>query len=203
MAPHTLPDVQYDHSAPEPNIQADVDARFAGDRMRAAIVRRGDAVKHREGDATFEALVSPSKNSTQLSAWRIELGPGANGRPHSVDREEIVLVVEGRLRVDLDGTRADLGAGDGFLAAPGSRFSLSNPTERSAIAWSTAIVATYDDGSRNIRTRSSRGIPSRWRPSPPRPREPARTTTSASLASTAATSPDPRAGQGLVLERDP
>jgi hypothetical protein len=56
------------------------------------VLRPADAVRHEVHGASFHALVAPSRGSTELCAWRLEVPPGQVGAPHRPSREEVLLV---------------------------------------------------------------------------------------------------------------
>jgi quercetin dioxygenase-like cupin family protein len=77
-------------------------------------------------DALPKEYVTPKHSAAYgelLTGRRIELGRlsfkrGEGARPHQHPQEQIMYVVRGRLRVELDGEVAELGAGDAFHALP-------------------------------------------------------------------------------------
>jgi len=64
---------------------------------------------------TFRPLAVPSRGSTDLAVWLVEVAPGAISEVHSMDREEIFVVQRGRLVADVGGRHCDVGVGDALI----------------------------------------------------------------------------------------
>ncbi|MEU4216959.1 cupin domain-containing protein [Actinoplanes sp. NPDC026623] len=114
------------------------------------VLREQDAVAHRLHGATFNSYVAPSSGSTQLCAWRLEVGAGTTGVPHRVSREEVLLIVSGEVTATIDGIVTALRAGEVAFVPAGAMFGLDNPSGAPATAWVTTSVgfeATLPDGS--------------------------------------------------------
>jgi quercetin dioxygenase-like cupin family protein len=109
-----------------------------------------EAVVHEMHGTRFESCVSPALGSRELCAWRTELPPGAQGPTHRVSREEVFLLLSGRLELSIDGETRTLTPGDAAVAPPGSSIGLANETEEPARMWVTTsigLTATMADGS--------------------------------------------------------
>lgn len=112
------------------------------------IHRRGEAVQHRLHGSVFHSYVSPSAGSAELCAWRLEIAGGTAGVRHRVGREEVFLLLSGRIRVYLDGVVEEMAAGDVLRVPVGSEFGIES--DEDAEAWVTTSVgmeATLPDGS--------------------------------------------------------
>ena len=48
-------------------------------------------------------LAAPSRGASETCVWKLALAPNTPGTPHSVDREEIFVVLAGRATVVLGG----------------------------------------------------------------------------------------------------
>jgi mannose-6-phosphate isomerase-like protein (cupin superfamily) len=79
------------------------------------VVHAADAVVHELHGSVFASYAAPATGSHELCAWRLEVPAGSNGVPHTVSREEILLVLDGTLQVTLTG-----GAESGGGVAPGA-----------------------------------------------------------------------------------
>ncbi|BCJ41817.1 cupin [Actinoplanes ianthinogenes] len=115
-----------------------------------AIHRQSEAVTHRLHGSVFHSYVSPSAGSEQLCAWRLEIAGGTAGVRHRIDREEVFLVLAGKVRVFLDGVVEEITAGDVLRVPVGAEFGLDNPGPDPAAVWVTTSVglkATLPDGS--------------------------------------------------------
>lgn len=114
------------------------------------IVRDRDAVRHRLHGSTFHSYAAPATGSRELCAWRLEVPPGTVGAPHRVSREEVFLILGGRLTVTLDGVTSDLKPGDVLLVPAGAELRADNLSGGVVTAWVTTSVglqATMTDGS--------------------------------------------------------
>jgi quercetin dioxygenase-like cupin family protein len=77
---------------------------------------------------SVRGLAAPSRGSEQTCVWQLTPPPGTPGTRHSVDREEIFVVLDGQAHVEVDGAAAaTLTAGDTLIVPPDRAFSLSNP----------------------------------------------------------------------------
>ncbi|GIF03658.1 cupin domain-containing protein [Actinoplanes siamensis] len=115
-----------------------------------AVRKHGDAVRHRLHGAVFHSYVSPRAGSEELCAWRLEIAPGTAGIPHRVGKEEVILVLTGRIHVHLDGAVEQLDPGDVLRVPAGAEFGVDNRGPETAEAWVTTSVgleATLPDGS--------------------------------------------------------
>lgn len=124
------------------------------------VVRAADATVHDMHGARFNSYASPSRGTGELCAWRVDLPPGSDGVPHTVSREEVMLVLSGTLHVRLtDGpggpedppTIMPGRAGDVFVVPAGATVRVSTPDGEGASAWvttSAGLEATLPDGSR-------------------------------------------------------
>jgi quercetin dioxygenase-like cupin family protein len=77
--------------------------------------------------ATFTGLASPSRGARETSMWRASLAPGTPATEHSLDREEVIVVLAGRGVASLGGVEHEVGAGDAIVVPPHQAFSLANP----------------------------------------------------------------------------
>ncbi|CAN5853826.1 cupin domain-containing protein [soil metagenome] len=75
---------------------------------------------------TVTGFASPSRGARETSTWRLVIAPGAPGATHSVDREEIFVVLDGTAHATLGDQRLDLTAGDTLIVPANTPFSLSN-----------------------------------------------------------------------------
>jgi quercetin dioxygenase-like cupin family protein len=114
------------------------------------IVRTDQAVEHRLHGSTFRSFAAPASGSSELCAWRLEVAAGSRGVEHRVSREEIFLLLSGRLTVTLDGESSVLAPGEIALVPAGAEFRVDNESGAPAVAWVTTSVglqATLPDGS--------------------------------------------------------
>src|SRR5258708_2640820 len=93
------------------------------------VIRRPEAptfaVDHAR--ASFVGLAAPSPGSQETSVCEVTVPAGEQGVTHSLDREEIFVVLVGRAVADVDGAAYELAAGDCLILPAQQSFSLSNP----------------------------------------------------------------------------
>lgn len=114
------------------------------------VVRPPEATTFELHGSRFVSYAAPSRGSRQLCAWRLEVPAGLQGVAHRPTREEIVLVLDGELRVTLDGVRSELHRGDVALVPADSELRV-DAGPPGATAWVTTtpgIEAVTGDGSR-------------------------------------------------------
>ncbi|PZS32276.1 MAG: cupin domain-containing protein [Pseudonocardiales bacterium] len=113
------------------------------------VVRSTDAVEHHVHGSTFSSFVAPSRGSAQLCAWRLSVPADVSGVPHRPNREEVLLILDGTVRITVDGQAAELTAGDVAVVPAGSELCLdSGPAGASAWVTSTSgLEAVMPDGS--------------------------------------------------------
>lgn len=115
-----------------------------------SVIRPADAVDYYVHGSTFSSYATPSRGSTQLCAWRLTVPPALAGAAHRPSREEILLVLEGELRITLDGAPTDLQPGDVALVPAGSELRVDSGAA-GASAWVTTtpgLEAVMTDGTR-------------------------------------------------------
>jgi quercetin dioxygenase-like cupin family protein len=81
---------------------------------------------HQLGGARFTSLATPSRGSTETSIWQVEIEPSSPPTPHTVNREEVFVVLAGTAMVELDGVAGAAHAGDAIVVPAGVPFALSN-----------------------------------------------------------------------------
>lgn len=79
-------------------------------------------------------LAAPSRGSRELCTWHVVMQPGADGPLHRCDRELVVNVLEGTVRVTVDGIDTDIPAGDAFIIPANSDRKVGNPFEIVAVS---------------------------------------------------------------------
>jgi quercetin dioxygenase-like cupin family protein len=74
--------------------------------------------------ATITGLASPSRGCSDTAAWRVRFEPGHASPRHSLDREEVFVVLSGALTADY-GDRSETAPAGGALIVPaGAPFAL-------------------------------------------------------------------------------
>lgn len=114
------------------------------------VYREAEASLSETHGSRFLSYVAPARGSSQLCAWRLEIPAGLQGVAHRPTREEVLLVLDGELRVTLDGLRSELHSGDVALVPAGSELCV-DAGPAGATAWVTTtpgLQAVLADGSR-------------------------------------------------------
>ncbi len=114
------------------------------------IARPADAVTFETHGSRFDSYFRPANGSSQLCAWRLTVPADLQGVPHRPSLDEIVLVLEGELRITLDGVHATLHSGDVALVPANSEFQVdAGPAGASAwITTTPGLAAVTADGRR-------------------------------------------------------
>ncbi len=111
------------------------------------IIRGHEAPQFELPGVSFTAYAAPSRGSAQLCTWQITVAADQEPAPHTLDRDETFLVLEGQLRVTPDGD--DLGPGDVAVVPAGRTILVVNPGSapaRAYVAISAGFTATTADG---------------------------------------------------------
>jgi quercetin dioxygenase-like cupin family protein len=96
---------------------------------------------------TARPMAVPSRGSSELAIWHLEVEPGLRGEEHTVDREEVFVVRTGRLSGTLGGEPCEAGPGDALIVPPGVPFRLRNDEGESAhvlVCTSAGVRATLN-----------------------------------------------------------
>ena len=71
--------------------------------------------------ATMRTLVTPSTSpAMDMAVWRTELPAGVAGPKHTIDGDQLIVVVSGTVSVGLGDTAHEVNAGDAFLLPGGA-----------------------------------------------------------------------------------
>ena len=102
------------------------------------------------GGLEIRYLVDGVESGTATGMFELTVAPGAKVPPaHShTENEEIVYVLEGKLRYSVDGEQRDLGPGERMHTPKGSVHAFSNPHDVTAKA---LIMLTPDIGAQYFR----------------------------------------------------
>ncbi|MGX4693081.1 cupin domain-containing protein [Streptomyces sp. JNUCC 63] len=104
------------------------------------VVRPSDAVTHEIHGARFVSHAAPRTGAEELCAWRGEIPAGTRAPAHTVNREEILHLLDGELLITVDGRTDRITAGDTVIVNVGATLTVENPTERTAVSWVTTSV---------------------------------------------------------------
>jgi mannose-6-phosphate isomerase-like protein (cupin superfamily) len=105
------------------------------------IIRAAEAPRFQLPGVEFTGLAAPSRGSAGLCTWKLTVDPGVGGgEPHTLDRDEVFMVVNGTVQLAPDGEK--LGPGDAAVVPAGEPIALTNLGEESAELY-VAIVAGF------------------------------------------------------------
>jgi mannose-6-phosphate isomerase-like protein (cupin superfamily) len=98
----------------------------------------------------FTGLASPSRGSADLCTWLLTLEPGLTSpEPHTIDRDEVFMVLAGAIRLAPEGDR--VADGDVAVVPAGTPIQIANVGDGRAevvVAIPSGFTATAADGSR-------------------------------------------------------
>ncbi|WP_329001995.1 cupin domain-containing protein [Kribbella sp. NBC_00709] len=95
------------------------------------VIRAAEAPRFQLPGVEFTGLAAPSRGSAGLCTWKLTVEPGHGGdAPHTIDRDEVFMVLSGTVQVTLDGDK--LGPGDAVVVPAGEPISLTNLGEGKA-----------------------------------------------------------------------
>ena len=84
-------------------------------------IRLDDARTTETPAATMRTYASPTTPMpADVAVWRTEMAAGASGPLHTVDTDQVVVVVRGRLSAEIDGSRSQVPAGDSVVLPAGA-----------------------------------------------------------------------------------
>ncbi|MFL6142609.1 MAG: cupin domain-containing protein [Labedaea sp.] len=113
------------------------------------VIRYADAPRFELPGVEFVGLAAPSRGSADICTWRLVVAPNrAEPEPHTLDQDEIFMVVSGAVRVTPDGP--ELGQGDTAVVPARSPIQLVNTGTGPAeliVAIRAGFVGTMPDGS--------------------------------------------------------
>lgn len=100
---------------------------------------------------TFRPLAVPSRGSSELAIWALDVAPGARSEPHSMDREEVFVIISGSIAATVDGQEVLAGPGDAIVVPPHAELQLGNASAdkpaRVTAATSVGMIATLGGNS--------------------------------------------------------
>jgi mannose-6-phosphate isomerase-like protein (cupin superfamily) len=76
------------------------------------------------GEASITGLASPSRGARDTAAWRIRLNPDHPSPVHSLDREEVFIVLEGALTARFEDHEETAPAGGALIVPARVEFSI-------------------------------------------------------------------------------
>jgi quercetin dioxygenase-like cupin family protein len=97
--------------------------------MPETVIRHEHAPRFGDAGTAITGYASPTRGSATVSAWKVELQPGASSPDHELTHGEAFLVLSGRATFDVEGRRHVLAAGDAICVPPDTEFRLANEDE--------------------------------------------------------------------------
>jgi quercetin dioxygenase-like cupin family protein len=97
-----------------------------------------DAARHETPNAVMRTLAAPSTGSAELAVWEVTMRTGQRGPVHTVDREQVWLVLAGRLRARIADETSVAEAGDTLVVAAGAERQIAADADLTAIISSPA-----------------------------------------------------------------
>ncbi|OZM69980.1 cupin [Amycolatopsis antarctica] len=97
---------------------------------------------------TFRSLAVPSRGTTELAVWTLEVAPGAVSERHTVSREEVFLLHAGEIVAEIGGVEYRPGPGDAVILPPDTPGRLANhggTTARLTVCTSRGIRGTIGE----------------------------------------------------------
>ena len=85
------------------------------------LVTGESAVARSFGGFEFRSLAVPSRGSTEIALWTVDVPEGGDGTPHRASKEEVFYVLSGS--VTIQGQTAS--AGDAIVVPPAVSFALA------------------------------------------------------------------------------
>jgi mannose-6-phosphate isomerase-like protein (cupin superfamily) len=112
------------------------------------VTRGSDAETFELPGVRFASLAAPRLGSDQICLWQLTVDAGLDTpQAHTIDRDEVFVVIDGRVRLTPQG--AELNAGDAAIVPAGSPIQLTNPGAGPAVlhvAIQAGFTATMADG---------------------------------------------------------
>jgi quercetin dioxygenase-like cupin family protein len=112
------------------------------------VIRAAEAPTFEIPGVRFTSLAAPALGSPETCVWQLTVDAGFTSDPHTLDHDEIFVVLDGRVRLTPDGP--ELGAGDAGVVPAGEPIALANSADRPArlqVAIRAGFTATMADGS--------------------------------------------------------
>jgi quercetin dioxygenase-like cupin family protein len=88
------------------------------------VVSPTDAPTFDVGNAIVTGLASPSRGASDTAAWRIQFNSDAPSPKHSLDREEVFVVLEGAITASFADREETAEAGGALIVPANEEFSL-------------------------------------------------------------------------------
>jgi mannose-6-phosphate isomerase-like protein (cupin superfamily) len=91
-----------------------------------SVIRSNDAPVFEVPGFSIHALSAPSRGAAELCTWRLRVAPGADSGAHSLDREEVFVLLKGTLVARIDGVEHEVVENDALVVPAHTEFSIGN-----------------------------------------------------------------------------
>jgi len=112
--------------------------------------------RHETPNAVMHTYASHELTGTELAVWSAEMAPGATGPVHTVDQDQVLIVLDGELELTLCGEARTLRRGASAVLPAGDERRLVNRSAAPAIA----LVSSKSGVRAN--TAQQEGVPLPW-----------------------------------------
>jgi quercetin dioxygenase-like cupin family protein len=113
-----------------------------------SLIRETDAPRFSVPGVEFTAYAAPSRGSHEICTWQIEVAPGTDSAPHTLDSDEVFFVLAGSISLTPEGDA--LQPGDVAVVPAGAAIQLANVGDgpaRAYVSIRAGFTATTADGS--------------------------------------------------------
>lgn len=93
------------------------------------IIQMPTAPTHNLGGTKFTSLATPTRGSAETAVWQVEIEPDTPATPHSLSREEVFIVLNGKASVRIGSMSGIAKKGDAIVVPPETEFALANGGE--------------------------------------------------------------------------
>lgn len=114
-----------------------------------SLTRAADAPTYTLPGVRFIGLTAPSRGASELCTWRLEVEPGSAGDAHTLNHEEVFILLDGTLTITVADEEINLAEGDALAVPAETLLQVGNPGDRPAhaiVCVPTGIRATFADG---------------------------------------------------------
>ena len=111
------------------------------------VVRAAEAPTFELPGVRFTSLAAPGLGSAETCVWQLTVEPGVESDPHTLDHDEVFVVLDGSVRLTPGGP--SLGPGDAGVVPAGRGNRAHQPRRREArlhVAIRAGFTATMADG---------------------------------------------------------
>lgn len=90
--------------------------------------------RHETPNAVMQTYASRRLTDTDIAVWSVEMAAGAAGPLHSIDVEQVVVILDGELEAVIEGHPVTVGHGGAIVLPAGAERRLLNRAEAPVIA---------------------------------------------------------------------